>query len=151
MKKEEIIDYYSKGITDRGGCGGPVIITMFCLLFLFMLTGCKTVEYVPVKEVHTDTTYITKWRRDSVWLHDSVLVREKGDSVLVEKWHTEYVEKLVTDTLYRHIKDTIPQPYPVPADNTAWEKVKIEYGGYAMLLVLAGAVLFILRIKRMII
>ena len=148
MKLEEIMRHYEEGVTDRGGCGGPVLVTMFMLLLLFVLSGCKQIEYIPVIEHHTDTTYITKWERDSVWLHDSVLIKERGDSVWVERWHTKYIEKLKVDTLYRHKTDSIPVPYEVPAKLSRWERLKVDWGGYAMLLVLAGVGLLILRIKR---
>ena len=152
MSVDEIMTNYQKGVTDRGGCGGPVLITMFLVLLLFVLTGCKSIEYIPVIEHHTDTTYITKWQRDSVWLHDSVFVKEatKGDTVFrdIERWHIKYVEKLKIDTLYRHKTDSIPVPYEVPAKLSRWERLKVDWGGYAMLLVLAGAGLLVLRIKR---
>ena len=84
------------------------------LFFLFvLLAGCKQTEYVTVEKVRTDTTYVTKWQRDSVWLHDSIRVTEKGDTVRIDRWHTKYVEKVTHDTLYQATHDTIPQPYPV--------------------------------------
>ena len=91
-----------------------------CLVILVagLLVGCKTKErVVTVETVRTDTTYITKHQRDSVWLHDSIHVKEelKGDTILLTtiKWHTKYIEKATHDTLYQATHDTIPQPYPV--------------------------------------
>lgn len=86
-----------------------IIILLACLSFC----GCTKTEYVTVEKIRTDTTYITKHQRDSIWLHDSVMVSEKGDTVRIEKWHTKYVSKEVHDTLYLATHDTIPQPYPV--------------------------------------
>lgn len=86
-----------------------IIILLACLSFC----GCTKTEYVTVEKIRTDTTYITKHQRDSIWLHDSVMVSEKGDTVKIEKWHTKYVSKEVHDTLYLATHDTIPQPYPV--------------------------------------
>lgn len=37
---ENIIRYYHKGMTERGGCGGPVLFAM--VLLAFLLCGCKT-------------------------------------------------------------------------------------------------------------
>ena len=91
-----------------------LLVGMMVILFvLALLASCKQVEYVPVIEHRTDTTYITKWQRDSVWLHDSIMVTEKGDTVRIEKWHTKYVEKQVHDTLYQSKTDSIPVPYEV--------------------------------------
>ena len=89
-------------------------LVLFAVL-LAVLTGCKTIEYVPVveHEVHHDSIYLTKVQRDSIWLHDSVSVVEKGDTVRIEKWHTRYVERLRVDTLYKYKTDSIPVPYEV--------------------------------------
>lgn len=84
------------------------------LLVVGWLTSCTTTErVVTVEKVKTDTTYITKHQRDSVWLHDSIRVSEKGDTIRIEKWHTKYIEREVHDTLYRAKHDSIPVPYPV--------------------------------------
>ena len=86
---------------------------LFFAILAAVLAGCKQTEYVTVEKVRTDTTYITKLQRDSVWLHDSIMVSEKGDTIRIEKWHTKYVERIRHDTLYQATHDTIPQPYPV--------------------------------------
>ena len=80
---------------------------------LLLLTGCTTTKYVPVETVRTDTLKVTKYKRDSIHVHDSIRVTEKGDTMLIEKWHTKFVEREVHDTLYQATHDTIPQPYPV--------------------------------------
>jgi len=86
---------------------------LFLAILAAVLAGCKQTEYVTVEKVRTDTTYITKHQRDSVWLHDSIIVSEKGDTVRIEKWHTKFIEKVSHDTTYVATHDTIPQPYPV--------------------------------------
>ena len=95
---------------------GLVMAVMFAvglMLCMVLLSGCKSTEYVPVIEHRTDTVKITKHQRDSVWLHDSIQVTEKGDTVRIEKWHTKYIEREVHDTLYHAKTDSIPVPYPV--------------------------------------
>ena len=82
-------------------------------VFGLLLTGCTTTKYVPVETVRTDTMKVTKYERDSIYIHDSTIVREKGDTMLIEKWHTKFLEREVHDTLYQATHDTIPQPYPV--------------------------------------
>ena len=89
-----------------------IIITILMLCFC----SCTTTEYITVERVQRDTTYITKHHRDSIWLHDSVFVKEwtAGDTVYRDRvqWHTKYVEKQVRDTIYQHRVDSVPQPYP---------------------------------------
>lgn len=86
---------------------------LFIAVALAVLTGCTTTKYIPVIETRTDTVRITQHQRDSIWLHDSIKVTEKGDTVRIEKWHTKYVEKQVHDTTYVAKTDSIPVPYEV--------------------------------------
>ena len=56
-----------------------------CAIFgfvLFFLFGCTKTEYITVEKVRTDTAFVMKWQRDSVWLHDSVYVTEKGEYIM---------------------------------------------------------------------
>ena len=90
---------------------------MIVMILSVALVGCKTKEYVPVVEHHTDTLRLMQHHRDSIYLHDSTFVREyiQGDTVRIvtEMWHTKYRDRLKTDTLYRSRTDSVPVPYPV--------------------------------------
>ncbi len=100
-----------------------------CVLMMIALwlTSCTTTKVVTVEKVKTDTTYIVKHQRDSVWKHDSIRVSEKGDTVTIEKWHTKYIKREVHDTLYRAKTDSIPVPYEVvkevPRKSTWFERI----------------------------
>ena len=119
-----------------------LVVWMVILFVLALLASCRQVEYVTVEKVLTDTTYITKWQRDSIWLHDSIHVKEKGDTVLVEKWHTKYVESIKHDTTYIATHDTIPQPFPVetikevPAELSWWQRLRLWIGNIGLLAIL---------------
>jgi hypothetical protein len=80
---------------------------------LLLLTGCTTTKYVPIETVRTDTMKVTKYERDSIYIHDSTIVREKGDTMLIEKWHTRWRDRWMHDTVYQSRVDSIPKPYPV--------------------------------------
>lgn len=90
------------------------IVGIVMMLLVGLLAGCTTTKYV--EKVRTDTVYQSKIEKDSVWLHDSVFVKEytKGDTVFRDRdrWHTKYIEKLLTDTVYKSKVDSIPVPYP---------------------------------------
>ena len=86
-----------------------IVGLLLCLLF----GSCTTTEYVPVIEHHTDTLIQTNVQRDSIYVHDSVTVSQKGDTVRIEKWHTKYVEKQVHDTTYVAKRDSVPYPVEV--------------------------------------
>jgi len=83
-----------------------------------LMCSCKSIEYVPVieKEVHHDSIYFTQLQRDSIWLHDSIRVEAKNDTIKIEKWHTKYIEKLRVDTTYIAKTDTVPVPYEVKVE-----------------------------------
>jgi hypothetical protein len=124
----------------------------FVILVAVLMAGCKTKErVVTVEKVRTDTTYITKHQRDSVWLHDSIHVTEKGDTIRIEKWHTKYVEKATHDTLYQATHDTIPQPYPVEKlverELTWWQQTRMHLGEALLALAGIAVVLFVVRRK----
>lgn len=91
----------------------------FTLFFFVMvvvlccISSCTTTKYVPVVEYHTDTLIQKMTQRDSIYLHDSTIVREKGDTVLIERWHTRYRDREVHDTVYQSHIDSVPAPYPV--------------------------------------
>ena len=122
-----------------------LVVWMVVLFVLALLSSCKQVEYVTVEKVRTDTTYITKWQKDSVWLHDSIHIKEKGDTVMIERWHTQWRDRLRVDTIYQATHDTVPHPYPVevevPAELTWWQRLRMQLGG-ALLLLLAGGVVW---------
>ena len=115
---------------------------MVILFVLALLASCRQVEYVTVEKVLTDTTYITKWQRDSIWLHDSIHVKEKGDTVLVEKWHTQWRDRLRVDTIYQATHDTIQQPFPVetikevPAELSWWQRLRLWIGNIGLIAIL---------------
>ena len=138
----------------RNGCLG-IMAWMFILLVagfvLIAMGSCRSVRYVPVETIKHDSIYITQHQKDSIYIHDSIYQKEKGDTVLIEKWHTKYIEKQVRDTLIQIQRDTIPQPYPyeveVPAQLSWWQKTRMRMGEIALvaLLVLLGS--WIVRIK----
>ena len=99
------------------------------LLVVGWLTSCTTTRVVTVERVKNDTTYITKQQRDSIWLHDSIHVMERGDTIRIERWHTKYIEREIHDTLYRAKTDSVPVPYEVikevPAELSWWQTARI--------------------------
>lgn len=119
----------------------PVILL---LLLLLSSTGCRSIRYVPVETVKYDSIYITKHQKDSVYVHDSIYQKEKGDTLIIEKWHTKYIEKQVHDTTYVERIDSIQVPYPVEKQLTKWQKVKMNAGGWAISLCIVSTIFIIL-------
>ncbi len=106
------------------------IAVMLCGL-ITVLAGCRSVKYVSVPEYHTEYRARTDSfvRVDSVWVHDSVSVWMRGDTVYREKWAVRYrdrlVYKMMQDTLLK--TDSVRVPMPVERKVGKWEQVKSKY------------------------
>ena len=119
------------------------------MCLLFVIYSCRTVKYVPVETVKVDTTYINKLQRDSIYMLDSVYVKEKGDTVLIEKYKYLYRDKLVRDTMYISKADSIQVPYPVEKKLTRWQQFRMDFGGWAMcIVVISILILIVYKIKK---
>jgi hypothetical protein len=118
---------------------------------VWALAGCKSIEYVPVVEHKTDTTYITKNHRDSIYVHDSTYIHERGDTVWIERWHTRWRDRLMVDTIYQATHDTIPKPYVMleytDKPLSAWQKLRIFIGDIAIFATLIIMVIFLIKRK----
>ena len=135
-----------RGLDEDGrmmmGClhiGGIVLIMIIGLILCAIFSGCTTTKVVEVERVRTDTTYITKWEHDSIHVHDSIRIFERGDTVRIEKWHTKYIESIKHDTLYQSKTDSVPVPYPVDKfvekSLSWWQRTQI-YAGDVLIIVL---------------
>lgn len=153
-------DYKDTNLTEQEqvnrGCMQAVvyfIAFIIGILICSLFSSCKSVEYVPVIEHHTDTLIQTNIQRDSIYVHDSISVTQKGDTISIDRWHTKYIEKQVHDTLYISKTDSVPAPYPVevikevPAELTWWELLKMKAGGIAILFCIFAFIFWIWKSK----
>jgi hypothetical protein len=134
------------------GCMLSVVSVAFLILTIALMlafSGCTTTRYVPVEHHTTDTVYQSKLHRDSIYLHDSIRVSEKGDTIRIERWRTRNIERTTHDTLYQAKHDTIPQPYPVEK-LVSRERSKVEWGLIIIgIVALMGGIVWIaLKLKR---
>lgn len=128
--------YNRRAEKSMKACFFCIIGIVLLLAFSFLFTGCKSIQYVPVEKVVTE--YKTNTVHDSVYLevlkHDSVIIEKLGDTVYVNKWHTQYKDRwreiIQIDTLIK--VDSIQVPYPVERKLTKWEKIKMDAGGIAI-------------------
>lgn len=123
-----------------------MMMKVFCLLSVcLMIVSCRSVKYVPVETVKTDSVYVNKVQRDSIRLQDSIFVFVKGDTVRIEKYKYLYRDRAVVDTVYKVQCDTIRVPYPVEKPLTRWQQWKIELGGFAMAAIVITVLLMVGR------
>ena len=103
-------------MNDRNVVAWMIAYIISACVIALVFCGCKT-KVVTVEKVRTDTKYVTKLQRDSIHIHDSIFVNrwQKGDTVyqVRDRWHVEWRDRLLHDTIYKSIVDSIPVPYPV--------------------------------------
>lgn len=121
------------------------------IALLTLTTSCKHTEYVIQKETVRDTLIQHQTRHDSIYLHDSIYIREKGDTVIIEKTRYKYVNKNLHDTLYISHTDTVPQIVEVERKLTIKEKFYMKSGEYLLplfLIILTGIIVYIITKLR---
>lgn len=123
-----------------------------CILFAALLAaamcGCTHTVYEPVETVRTEKDVVTRWLTDTMIQNDTRFIFVKGDTVI--DWRDRWRErtKEVHDTVYIERTDSVPVPYPVERELSRWERVKVDYGGFALGLVgsvLAVAVIWLAK------
>ena len=152
-------DPYS-GLSDeermKAGClqlAGIVGAIIVALLICALLGSCTTTQYVPVPEYHTDTVRIVQHQRDSIYLSDSIYVSDfvRDDTVYktIERWHTQWRERIVHDTIYQSKRDSIPYPVEVtkevPAKLTWWQQTRLHLANIVLYLLLIVGIIWIAK------
>lgn len=118
------------------------------LLTLAICSSCRSIKYVPVETIRTDSLYLTVHERDSIHIKDYIYIREKGDTVFVERWRTQYRDRGRTDTLYIDRTREVQVPYPVEKELTWWQKAKIEFGEFSVGIIFVLSIVVIWLIKK---
>lgn len=92
-------------MTGRG-CFMP-LTGIALIILLCVLCACSTTKYIVSERAGTDTVYVSKAVRDSVYVHDSVATVIRNDTVWKDRWHTEIIDKSRVDTVYRARTDSV--------------------------------------------
>lgn len=149
-------------------CTVWAIVIFVCLFGIGSLfVGCKNVEYVPVESSHTEH----HWHTDSV-IHKDSVIKESMTTVmqldsaemakygvqlknaerawLVKSWELErQIEALQRLTAERDtVHNSIPVPYPVEKRLTKWQQAKVDWGGWALLILIILVVIAIYYPRR---
>jgi len=123
----------------------PVITLILCIC-----SSCKTLQYVPVET--TKIEYRDNFTRDSIFQYDSTYVKEKGDTIFLEKYKYLYRDKIVLDSVL--ISDTIRVPYPVDVvievekPLSGWQNFQVWCGRMALVLALLIIIYIVLKMKK---
>jgi len=122
---------------------------LFLAAIATMLYSCKSVKYIPVET--TKIEYRDHFVRDSIIRYDSVFVKDKGDTLILERYKYLYKNRIVKDSIF--INDTILVPYPVevikqvkvPLSN--WQHFQIWCGRLALITLLFVCIFFVWKLK----
>lgn len=134
-----------------------VVMYIVSTLLLILFFGCKSGSAglkESISHSKTDSTVNWSWnerttidsifKRDSIYVKDSVSIRQVGDTIYSERWHWEYLynffslqnidlqKKEYGDFQYISVCDTIRLPYPVEKELTKWEKFQLKYAVWSM-------------------
>ena len=149
----------NQGHTDKDleasyrGCFFTAIgITALAIIALLALSSCSTTKYVEVPVTKTDTLIVTDHQRDSVYLHDSITIKQQGDTIWVQEWHTKYKLREVHDTTIVATHDTIARPYPIIEYEEKplnwWQRTVRDLGYLALAAIIIGIILLIFKITK---
>lgn len=118
--------------------------------------SCTRKVYVPQETVRTEyrDKVVENLRVDTVAMRDSVAVYVNGDTVRITKyrdrWRTRIIEK--HDTIVSVKRDSVAVPYPVEKPLTKWQRVKQDFGEFAIAFIcvaLAVIAWFVFKKRRM--
>ena len=123
------------------GCLQILLAVAIGLLFCALLGSCTTVK--TVETVRNDTVWENHTLRDSVWVwcHDSIVTKERSDTVTIERWHwrDRWRERVKTDTVYMSKIDTVAvttQTAKPLVTMTRWQQIRQTAGDVAMVFLL---------------
>jgi len=110
---------------------------IFCAIAL-LCCACGTTKYVPIETTRAE--YRDNYLRDSIYFRDSIFVKEKGDTLIVEKYSYLYRDKIIRDSIFK--TDTIRVPYPVEVVKevkkplSGWQNFQVWSGRIALAILL---------------
>ena len=94
-----------------------------------------------MESVRYDSLFFSQLIRDSVYVRDSVYIRDSGDTVYRYKDKYVFVYKDRVDTMYVEREKEVEVQVPVERKLSWWERQKVDYGGWAMLILVAAMML----------
>lgn len=116
---------------------------LILLLVFIGMVSCTKYIYVPVESKVIEYRDVLK--RDSIHLYDSIYIKDKGDTVFLEKYKYLYRDILKIDSFIR--TDTIQVPIEVEKELTWWQNTKLKYSEIAFGIFLI--IFFLLVIRRL--
>lgn len=110
---------------------------LLAILLGILLSGCATTKYVEVPVDRVKIEYRDRVSVDTLYRSDSTIIRERGDTVFLEKYKYIYRVKELRDTV--NVTDTITVVKPVEVTKEVnklhnWQVGLMVLGGAAIAL-----------------
>ena len=124
-----------------------LIFDAVAIFTVLAFSSCRSTRYVTVPEYHEVVVHQrdTLSLKDSIFVHDSISVAYRGDTVSVKEYHIVYRDRwrdrVQVDSFMQ--RDTITVVKEVEKPPNQWEKAKMRLGS-ALLWLLGAAVAYVL-------
>lgn len=133
------------------------LVAIIALLIALFFGSCRSVRIVEKEVVKTDTLVSYQIQRDSIYVNDSIYIREliQGDTVKIttDRWHTRWRDRILYDSIYIAQRDTVrvTDIKEVPRKLSGWQWFQIWAGRLALIAIMlaAGVVIYKKRLFRL--
>ena len=129
------------------------LAAIVALLIALFFGSCRSVRVIEKEVIKTDTVLTTKIQIDSIYVNDSIYIREliQGDTVKIttDRWHTRWRDRILYDSIYIAQRDTVKVTdiKEVPRKLSGWQWFQIWAGRLALLAIMAAAGIVIYKKK----
>ena len=133
------------------------LVAIIALLIALFFGSCRSVRVIEKEVIKTDTLVSTQIQRDSIYINDSIYIREliQGDTVKIttDRWHTRWRDRILYDSIYIAQRDTVrvTDIKEVPRKLSGWQWFQIWAGRLALIAIMlaAGVVIYKKRLFRL--
>ena len=129
------------------------LAAIIALLIALFFGSCRSVRVIEKEVIKTDTVLTTKIQIDSIYVNDSIYIREliQGDTVKIttDRWHTRWRDRILYDSIYIAQRDTVrvTDIKEVPRKLSGWQWFQIWAGRLALIAIMAAAGVVIYKKK----
>ena len=129
------------------------LAAIVALLIALFFGSCRSVRVIEKEVIKTDTVLTTKIQIDSIYVNDSIYIREliQGDTVKIttDRWHTRWRDRILYDSIYIAQRDTVrvTDIKEVPRKLSGWQWFQIWAGRLALIAIMLAAGVVIAKKK----
>lgn len=129
------------------------LAAIVALLIALFFGSCRSVRVIEKEVIKTDTVLTTKIQIDSIYVNDSIYIREliQGDTVKIttDRWHTRWRDRILYDSIYIAQRDTVKVTdiKEVPRKLSGWQWFQIWAGRLALIAIMLAAGVVIAKKK----